>query len=212
MIRETSLPHGRPGFQSIRKSSFDELHGPLQRNLRCRRHQYVNVIRHDHEFIETEFSCVAVVRESVDQKFRGRLPAKDRLALGSDGGDEEGAVAVHFEMVAGRESLVCERSHKQRSMCFRTGLAVWSMALSARRESKKMEPAPQGRQERASDFENRRQSAVEERPFKGRDRRFPKKQGFSPSSRATSEVCSAFSDNGSQGLKAATLRRTQRGP
>ncbi len=137
MIRETSLPHGRPGFQSIRKSSFDELHGPLQRNLRCRRHQYVNVIRHDHEFIETEFSCVAVVRESVDQKFRGRLPAKDRLALGSDGGDEEGAVAVHFEMVAGRQSLVCERSHKQRSMCFRTGLAVWSMALSARRESKK---------------------------------------------------------------------------
>ena len=36
MIREARLPHGRPRFQAIRKSSFNELHDALEGNLRRR--------------------------------------------------------------------------------------------------------------------------------------------------------------------------------
>ena len=59
MIREARLPHGRARFQPIRKSSFDELHGPLQGNLCCGRQQRVDVIGHDDEFVEKEFSWLS---------------------------------------------------------------------------------------------------------------------------------------------------------
>ena len=68
MIRETRLPHGRPRFQPIGESSFDELHDTFQRNLRRGRQKGVHVIGHDDEFVEKEFSFIAIMRERVDQE------------------------------------------------------------------------------------------------------------------------------------------------
>jgi hypothetical protein len=78
--------------------------------------------------MQKEFSFFTIVRESVDQESCCCLPAKDRLALGSDGGDEEGAIAVHFEMVAGTgEHCLCEMSQIV-SMGFRTG-KIWDREI-----------------------------------------------------------------------------------
>ncbi len=100
MIRETRLPHGRTRFQPIRKSPFDELHRPLQRNLRPRRQQRVHMIGHDDEFVEKEFSLVAIMRESFDQKPGHRVAPENRLAMSRNSSDKEDAVGVHSEMLA----------------------------------------------------------------------------------------------------------------
>ena len=99
MIREARLPHGRPRFQPIRKSSLDELHDALEGNLRRGRQQRVDVIGHDDEFVEKEFSLIAIMRESFDQKTGCCLASEDWAALGGDGRNEEDAVGVHSAMV-----------------------------------------------------------------------------------------------------------------
>jgi hypothetical protein len=99
MIRETRLPNRRPRFQPIRKSSLDELHDSLQRNLRRRRQQRVHVIGHDHEFVEKEFSLIPIMRKSFDQKPGHCVAPENRLAIRSYGCDKEDAVGVHVEMV-----------------------------------------------------------------------------------------------------------------
>ena len=68
MIGEACLPNGRAGFQTVRKSSLDELHCPFKRNLRSGSQQGMDVVRHDHKFVEKKFLFVAIVRESFDQK------------------------------------------------------------------------------------------------------------------------------------------------
>ena len=99
MIAETGLPHAPPRLQPIRKSSFDELHGPLQRNLRRGRQLRVDVIGHDDEFVEKEFSLIAIMGESFDQEMGRCLASEDWAALGGDGRNEEDAVGVHSAMV-----------------------------------------------------------------------------------------------------------------
>jgi len=99
MIRETRLPYRRPRFKTVRESSFDELHGPLQSNLRRGREQRVDVIGHDDEFVQQKFSCIAIVRESFDQEAGRCLPPEDWTALRGDGGDEKDAVGVHSAIV-----------------------------------------------------------------------------------------------------------------
>jgi len=101
MIREARLPDGAAIFQAIRESSFDELHGMLQGDFFRRSEQRMDVVGHNDEFVEQEFSSVAVVREGVKQESSGCFPAKDWTALDGDGGDEEDAVGVHFAMVMG---------------------------------------------------------------------------------------------------------------
>ena len=114
MIGETRLPYRRTTVQPIRKTSFDELNGPLQRNLRGRRDQQMQVIGHDHEFMQKEFPFVAIMRERFDQELGSCLLPKDWKALGGNGSDEEYAVGVHLAMVAGWERVVCERCHNLR--------------------------------------------------------------------------------------------------
>ena len=99
MIRETRLPHGRPGFQAIRKPSLDELHGPLQRNLRRGCQQRVHVIGHNDEFVKKKFPLIAIMRERFDQKPGHSVAPENRLAIRSYGRHEEDTVGVHFEMV-----------------------------------------------------------------------------------------------------------------
>jgi len=100
MIRETRLPDRRTRFQTVRESSFDELHGPLKRNLRRGREQRVDVVGHDHELVEKKFPLITIMRESFDQEAGRCLQSKDWTALRGDGGDEEDAVGVHSAMVA----------------------------------------------------------------------------------------------------------------
>jgi hypothetical protein len=99
MIREARLPHGRPRFQAIRKSSFNELHGPFQGNLCRGRQQRVDVIGHDDEFVEKESVLIPTMREGVDQEMGCCLASEDWAALGGDGRDKEDAVGVHSAMV-----------------------------------------------------------------------------------------------------------------
>jgi hypothetical protein len=67
MVAETRLPHRRSRFQTKRESSFNELHSPLQRNLR-RKRQPVHVIRHDDEFMQKIFPFISIVSQGIDQK------------------------------------------------------------------------------------------------------------------------------------------------
>lgn len=111
MIRETRLPNRWPRFQPIRKSSLDELHGPLQGNLRPGRQQCVHMIGHDDEFVEKEFSLIAIMRESFNQKPGRCLASKDRLTMSSNGRDKEDPIRIHFEMIVGTVGPVCARCH-----------------------------------------------------------------------------------------------------
>ncbi len=61
----------------------------------------MDVVGHDHEFVEKEFLLIAIIRQGVDQESRGCVTAKDRKALSGDGSDEEDAVGVHFEWSCG---------------------------------------------------------------------------------------------------------------
>ena len=99
MIRETRLPNRRPRFQPIRKSSLDELHGPLHRDFRRRRQQRVHVIGHDHEFMQKVFPFIAIVRQGIDQRTGDGVAPEIGLTMSRNSCDKEDAVGVHFEMV-----------------------------------------------------------------------------------------------------------------
>jgi len=60
----------------------------------------MNMVRHDDEFMQQIFSFVAIMRERVDQKVGGHVAPEDWLAMCSNGGDEEYAIAVHLGMLA----------------------------------------------------------------------------------------------------------------
>ncbi len=77
VIRETRLPRWAFRLQAEGESSFDELHGALQRNLRRGHQERMDVIGHDHEFMEKKFLMGAIVRESVDQQFGGCITTED---------------------------------------------------------------------------------------------------------------------------------------
>ena len=59
----------------------------------------MDVIGHDHEFVEKEFPLIAIMRESFDQEMGRCLASEDWLAMGGDGRNEEDAVGVHSAMV-----------------------------------------------------------------------------------------------------------------
>jgi len=65
----------------------------------------MDVIRHDHEFVQKIFPLVAIVRQHFEQKIRRRLAPEDWLTLRGDRGDEENSLAVHLPML--RQTLLC---------------------------------------------------------------------------------------------------------
>jgi len=101
MICEACLPNGWVRFQTIRKSSLNELHGAFQRDLWCWRQQHMDVVGHDYKLVEKKFLFVAIVCESFNQQSCCCVFAEDRKALGGDGRDEECAAGVHGEIVVG---------------------------------------------------------------------------------------------------------------
>jgi len=68
MIRKTSLPDRQTRLQSKRESSLDKLHRPLQRYFIRRRNQRMEVVRHDHEFMQQIFALFAIVEENINQQ------------------------------------------------------------------------------------------------------------------------------------------------
>ena len=71
MIRRTRLPDWQTRFQSKRKSSLDELDGPLQRYLRRWGDQSMEVVRHDHKLMKQIFALVAVAEKNIDKQIGG---------------------------------------------------------------------------------------------------------------------------------------------
>lgn len=92
MIRETRLPYRKLRFQAKRKSPLDELNGPLQRYLGCRRDQRVNVVGHDHEVMQKIFPLAAVMEENIDEQIRSCVALEESSTLCGDGGDEKRAI------------------------------------------------------------------------------------------------------------------------
>jgi len=106
VIAETWLPDRPVCLQAEREPALDELHGAFQRDFLCRSEKQMDVIGHDDEFVQQIFPLVAIVSEGINQKVGGCFAPENRLAVCGDGGDEEGAVGVHFEMVVRAESFV----------------------------------------------------------------------------------------------------------
>src|SRR5579862_1805411 len=101
MICETWLPDGAALPHAIRKSSFDELHSPLQGNLLGGRQQQMDVIGHDDKLVQKKFLLVAIMRQRFNQKIGVRLAPEDRTTLSSNRRDEEDAIAFHLAIVIG---------------------------------------------------------------------------------------------------------------
>ena len=83
VIAETCLPDGPVRLQAEGESSFDELHGTLQRHLRRRRDQGMHMIGHDDEFMQKILPFIAIVSEGMDEKTGHRFRA------GKLAGDEQ---------------------------------------------------------------------------------------------------------------------------
>ena len=106
VIAETWLPDRPLRLQAEREPALDELHGAFQGNFLCGREKQMDVIGHDDEFVQQIFPRIAIVSERIHQKIGGCFASENRLAVCGDGGSEEGAVGVHFEMVVRAESFV----------------------------------------------------------------------------------------------------------
>ena len=111
MICEACLPNGWARFQTIRKSSLNELHGAFQRDLWRGSQQRVDVVGHDYKFVEKKFLFVAIVCESFNQKSGRCVFSEDRKALSGNSRDEECAAAFHWVMVVGIVTDFGERRH-----------------------------------------------------------------------------------------------------
>ena len=74
----------------------------------------MDVVRHDHKFVEKKFLFVAIVRESFDQKGCGCVFLEDGESLSGDGRDEECAIGVHAAIVVGSKGIVGEGCHNLR--------------------------------------------------------------------------------------------------
>jgi hypothetical protein len=91
MIRKTFLPNLSllQLSQAIRISTLNELHSPLQGDIGTRREQQMNMVRHDHKFMQAIFPLIAVAEQHLKQKPRPSFDTKDRDALPGNAGDEE---------------------------------------------------------------------------------------------------------------------------
>src|SRR5437588_3589695 len=70
-FRKSLLPNrsAKPKLAASLKpeTAFDELNRLLQGHLRAHRDQYMEVVRHDHKFVEKIFPLLAIMIEDVDQ-------------------------------------------------------------------------------------------------------------------------------------------------
>ena len=98
MVRETLLPNVTT-LQAKRESPLDELNGTFEGNFFRGCEQKMNVVGHDHEFVQQIFPFVSVTRKRVNQEIGGCIAAKNWKSSGRDRSDKERAVEVHWAMV-----------------------------------------------------------------------------------------------------------------
>lgn len=55
-------------LQAVGESALDELHGPFNGRIACDREQQMQVVRHDDEIVQLEFSRRNVGTQHVDQQ------------------------------------------------------------------------------------------------------------------------------------------------
>lgn len=88
---EAVLPYGHFRFEAEGETSFDELHGFLDGDIRGRRKEEVDVVRHEDERVESVAALGAVVAQELEEQVCVRVRLEDTAAIRGDGGDEEGA-------------------------------------------------------------------------------------------------------------------------
>jgi hypothetical protein len=111
MVRETLLPD-MAASEAERESSFDELNGTFEGDFFRGCEQQMDVVGHDHEFVQQIFSFVSVMSECVDEEIGDCSAAKNWKARGCDRRNKKRAVEVHFVMVIGWELVVCDECHE----------------------------------------------------------------------------------------------------
>ena len=76
---------------SEREAAFDQLQGSLQCDGRC--NQHMEVIGHQHKFVQQIFALPAVVQQNFNEELRHSFGLKQALFLKCGSGDEVGAVS-----------------------------------------------------------------------------------------------------------------------
>lgn len=85
---EAAHPHIELAFQAEREATLNELHRFLERDVGSGRDQSMEVVRHDHEGVQKEFSLASVVQDGSLKEFcRGR-DLKESAPLSGYSGDQ----------------------------------------------------------------------------------------------------------------------------
>jgi hypothetical protein len=83
-VRKASLPHfelfSKLSPDSVRITALDELHGSLQGDCRWS-HNQMQVIRHQHEFMQEKFLLLAIEIKRVDEKIRDHIGLEEESLL-----------------------------------------------------------------------------------------------------------------------------------
>lgn len=92
VLVKTSLPYGELSPQVLsdaaRRTTFDHLHGLLQRNIRIRRENGVEMIGHHDEVVQEIEPLLTIAHQRIKEDGDGRLVDEELPALPSFGGDE----------------------------------------------------------------------------------------------------------------------------
>ena len=124
MIREAPFPYFHPGarlfHELMGKSAFDELHGFLQRHKWSGSQEQMKVIRHEHEFIESKCSALAISIDRLNKQFRGPLRTKNGPALPRNGRHEECTIRKVFHSTAAESRILWSRNSQGWKPCAST--------------------------------------------------------------------------------------------
>ena len=95
MVGKTFLPDQRLEPQLLLRaegeSALDELTGFFQSNVFRRREDQVEVVRHDHEFVQEKTAFPAIVLKNVEKQARHFFFLEDAISRMCDGRYKEGA-------------------------------------------------------------------------------------------------------------------------
>jgi hypothetical protein len=79
------------------ESAFDQLGAAFDGNVLCWGKQDVDVVGHDDEGVELEFSGIAITEERGDEEFSDSISLEDTATLVGDGGEDVGlGLEAHY--------------------------------------------------------------------------------------------------------------------
>jgi hypothetical protein len=93
VIHETCLPYFKSKmnfpFRAIGETALDELQCLFQRDFRCRCQQQMEVIGHNHKFMQQKPPLSTILRKNIHQKLSHAIGLKKRAASGCRRGHEK---------------------------------------------------------------------------------------------------------------------------